>query len=424
MTRSCESKGGVFDKNTYKCISKNIEIDKESESEISSLIDDIKLMETLPRDSSINSIIEKTRLLENEFIDKYVKPCKQGQIKSLNGRCVPKDGKAGLESLGFMTRSCESKGGVFDNNTYKCLPKQMDKRGSPAPSTTSTMTIEFDPCPSGQVRTLDKRCVSENIEEGRNTIKELKKLCSNMGEGYVFNETTYKCEKVIPKNVSKYTVWSPSESEYSSPSPSPLEERPVLRSPLEERPVLPSPLRSPFSSISSSETVLMEEQLNLDNFRRNKDNFVALVISQYLDKYEYNKPKTDITCINNLSVTTKYTFNSNEINVAYDLETMKNLRMLIYNVQKELERRFPENEVIKQLPRTIEFLELKNNMMINLDDPYDLVNIKQVKFVNFYVFEGIKNKIGVPKGAQLLLSNVIMRDPATDNQEDGYYLLL
>jgi hypothetical protein len=387
------------------------------------------------------------------------------------------DGPKGRKAVEKLQKSCDSKGGVFNNKTLNChasdlvsdvesditshiasdiaseastieiIPKSKKTlpRGSPVQSiiSSSISTIDLKPCNPGKIRTLDKgnRCVSVNLKRGKETIEKLQELCSNKGEGYVFNDSTYKCDKVykpetlpskipslieIPKPlVSDRFVWSPSDSEGTV--------TPILRSPFEQllRSSLEQVLSSPpfetttqfpaqfpaqFPSPSSSvSTIIYPTESRLEQFNRNKRSLVGLIVSEYVDTLE-------IIGIDENGIETEYVLNSYDISISDELENMENLVMLIYHLNKEVEHSFPESKVIKILPPNLRILELQNNMMIDLTIPNDIIKVDKLKFVNFYVFEGMSQQIAIPQKTKLEYINLI-KQSETDLEEYGYYLL-
>ena len=411
---------------------------------------------------------------KSKFLEQYVNICKEGKIKSLDTNiCVPMDGPKGRKAVEKLEKSCDSKGGVFNNKTLNChasdlvsdedsdiasqiastisiVPKSKKTlpRGSPVSSEASTISIVpkskktlprgspvqsiissstiTKPCEQGKIRTLDKgnRCVSVNLKRGKETIAKLQELCSNKGEGYIFNDTTYKCDKVskpdiapsiieIPKPlVSDKFVWSPSESE-GTVTPvlrSPFEQ--VLRSPFETTMKLPAQIPSPSSSIS---TIIYPTESELEQFNRIKRSLVGLVVSEDVDILK-------IIGIDENGIETEYILNRDDIVISDELENMENLVMFIYHLSRKVERPFPESKVIKTLPRNIRILELQNNMMIDLTIPNDIRNVEQLKFVNFYVFEGMTLQIAIPQKTKFEYVNLI-RKSETDLAEYGYYIL-
>ena len=217
----------------------------------------------------------------------------------------------------------------------------------------------------------------------------------------------------IPKPlVSDKFVWSPSESE-GTVTPvlrSPFEQ--VLRSPFETTMKLPAQIPSPSSSIS---TIIYPTESKLEQFNRIKRSLVGLVVSENVDILE-------IIGIDENGVETEYILNSYDISISNELENMENLVMLIYHLSRDVERSFPESKVIKILPSNLRILELQNNMMIDLTIPMDIIKVEKLKFVNFYVFEGMSQRIAIPQKTRLEYINLI-KQSETDVEEYGYYLL-
>ena len=130
----------------------------------------------------------------------------------------------------------------------------------------------------------------------------------------------------------------------------------------------------------------------------------------------------EIIGIDENGIETEYDLNSYDISISNELENMENLVMLIYHLSRDVERSFPESKVIKILPSNLRILELQNNMMIDLTIPNDIIKVDKLKFVNFYVFEGMSQQIAIPQKTKLEYINLI-RQSETDLEEYGYYLL-
>jgi hypothetical protein len=493
LEKSCDKKGGVFNNKTLNChdsdmisvTSSKIVSPKKSEKrckpgKIKTLDTNIcvpidgpkgrKAVEKLEKSPVLRKKTKKSRKIrENEFLEQYVNTCKPGKIKTLDTNiCVPIDGPKGRKAVEKLEKSCDKKGGVFNNKTLNChasdiasdiaseveseastieiinKSKKTLPRGSPVQSIlSSTSTKDLKPCNPGKIRTLDKgnRCVSVNLKRGQETIEKLKDLCYDKGEGYNFNRSTYKCDKVIKTKERSLLSSSSEESDYNSPDFSKQISReydikgkstPLTPSSyLSQSYVLPSSIYPKeteqipkditydnifkFPSSSSTSTVIYPIGSDLEEFYRNKESLLGLVVYERPDKIE-------IRGINATGNETNYILNRYEINIAEEIKNMVNLVILIYHVDKDLEKDFNESNVIRVLPPNLKILELQNNIMIDLTIPNDIIKLDKIKFVNFYVFEGMTQMLAISKRAQIEYINLI-KQSEKDSVTMGYYIL-